>query len=460
MSCRRVVCALLMLLVAIVGASGAVAAGPAPMFRVFLKTGAPLVCWGEYARVGDRLVLTVPIGDGPRTAYEFVSIPVSRVDMDRTERYAEAVRAAQFAASRGRAEYAELSRRLSAELALITTLPDSKARLASAEGARQQLIDWAAGTHGYRAAEVQQLLQLFDSAIIDLRVAAGESRFSINLSATGVPATPVRLRAAPTARESIDLAVKAAAAADSADVRRALLRRARAAAAALPKSDPRNVKLKETVDREFAKALRIDLAYRRLDLDVRRLAASAVEKGDVMAFDSLRVRVTRTDRLLGRQRPEDMAALLASLEESRDAAAEQRLVLDHWETLRVELAEYQQDIAPLVKTLDRLAPTLKAIGAMSGPALTELVTAERETAAVVALFANLVVPEGMATVHSLLGLAIEQADLAVRTRHRAVELRQLPVARDAAAAAADAMVRLAQAKTALSSALRPPKAIR
>lgn len=461
MTCRGFVRATVLLLLVLTAATGALfAAAPTPMFRVFLKDGTPLVCWGEYARVGDRLVLTVPIGTGSRTTYEFVSIPVSRVDLPKTERYAEAVRAAQFAATRGKAEYSELSDRLAAQLASIAAMPDPKERLAIAENARQQLMEWAETSHGYRAKEVSQLLQMFDSAIIDLRVAAGESRFAINLSGGLMPQAPMQLRAAPTARETVDLALKAAAVADSDDVKRALLKRARAAAAALPKGDPRTAKLKVAVDRELAAAVRVEANYRRLDHDVRGLLESAVDRGDVLAVDALRERVLRTDRLLGRQRPEDIRGLLEVIDRKKDAAAEQRLVLDHWQTLQGELRDYQKSTSTLIRTLDGLAGTLNAIRQMAGPPVTILVTAERQTASVVAQFRDLFAPEGASAAHSLLGLAIEQADLAVRTRHRAVDARELSMANDASEAAADSRTRLVQAKEAIAKAMKPPKAIR
>ena len=461
MSSRRFVCAVLVLLLAAVPVvRRADAAGATPLFRVFLKDGTPLVCWGEYARVGDQLVLTVPVGQGARTTYEFVSIPVGRVDMVRTERYAEAVRAAQFAASRGGLEYAALSDRLAEELSVITTLSDPKVRLATAERAREELIQWAEGSHGYRAKEVQQLLQMFDSVIVDLRVAAGESRFSINLSGGLMPPVPAKLRADPTARDTIELALKAASVADAADSGRALLRRARAALSLLSQDDPRTVDLRGRVDRALAEAVRIDVAYRRLELDVRRLAASAVDRGDVTAIEKLRERVTRTDRLLGRQRREVTTALLDTLNQERDAAAQQRLVLDHWESLRAEVVEYQRHSAVVLKTLDALVDTLTAIRDMSGPPLTSLVRDEGQTAGMVALFAELTAPETASAAHSLLGLAVDQADLAVRTRHRAIDTRQLSVAREASAAAADALTRLSQSKVALAAALKPPKAIR
>ena len=85
---------------------------------------------------------------------------------------------AGFLACRGgAAEYRELRDRLAKQLAAIPLLPDAGERLAAAESVRQQLLDWANESHGYKAQDVHQLLQLFDSTIIDLRVAAGESRF-------------------------------------------------------------------------------------------------------------------------------------------------------------------------------------------------------------------------------------------------------------------------------------------
>lgn len=456
---RRFACAALLLWTVAVSPNLVTAAGPAPVFRVFLKDGTALACWGEYARVNDRLVLTVPVGKGSRTAYEFVSIPVAKVDMPRTERYAEAVRAAQFAANRGAAEYKTLSERLAEQLANIASLQDPKERLASAESARQELLDWAGSSHGYRAKEVQQLLQLFDSAIIDLRVAAGESRFAINLSAAIVPPTPPRLRGALGLRESIALAARAAAVADSPEAKVSLLRRASAAAKRLPTSEE-NAKLRSMVDRQLRAALRVETLYRKLDADTRRLALRAVDLGDVVGIDAIRQRVVTTDRLLGKHRPDDVALLLEWVDGQREAAAEQRLVLDQWESTRELVRDYLSAAVGLAKSLDAVKPALTAIAKMSGPPLTEVVRVERQTSAMVAQYAQLVAPDSVADAHQLLALAIEQADRAVRTRHRAVALKQLPAAREAAAAATDAITRLAQAQAALAAAQRPPKAIR
>lgn len=441
------------------GLFGTVHAGAqttAPVFRVFLKDGTALACWGEYARVDDTLVLTIPVGGGARRAYEFLSLPVSSVDMPRTERYAEAVRAAQFASTRGAAEYAELRDRLAKQLAAIPLLPDAGERIAAAESARQQLLDWASTSHGYRAREVQSLLQQFESTIIDLRVAAGESRFSINLSAAVVPPAPPRLRNAPGGAETVALALRAASATDDEEVRKAVVKRARSAAAYLPGES--GIALRKAVAARIAVEARIDSLYRWLSTDVTRLAARAVDQGDTRAVDALRQRVGTTDRRWGKRRSGQVTGLLATLDAYYEAAAEHRLVLDQWESVRLELVAYREQVAPVVLSLDRLRPTVEAIKDMASTPLTDLVRVQTDTAAMVMSFGRLAAPPAAAEAHGLLAQAIERTDFAVRARYSAVATRQLTVAREAAAAAGEARTRLAEAKSALAALGRPPKA--
>jgi hypothetical protein len=430
---------------------------PAPIFRVFLKDGTALASWGEYAEVADHLVLTLPIGAGSRRTYEFVTLPVAKVDMVKTEQYAEAVRAAQFAATRGATEYAALRLRLARQIEAIPILPEASERLSAAEGARQQLLDWAATTHGYRAREISDLLQVFDARIVELRLAAGRSDFSLNLSAGVAPPAPPRLRAAPTANETVSLALKAAMATDDEEVRKALLKRARSSAAVL--SGTGAAAVRAAVSRRVAAEARLDSLYRWLRTDVTRLAAKAVDAADTRAIDALRDRVERTDRGWGRRRPSQITGLRATLDLYYEAAAQYRLVLDQWEGVRAELVAYQKQMAPLVAALDRRAPLLRAIQDLASTPVTALVRAEEETGAMATTFASLTAPAGAAPAHALIGEAIERANVALRTRHAAVTSRQLPVARQAAIAAAEARARLAAAKSALARLLHPPKAV-
>jgi hypothetical protein len=440
------------------GGAARAAAETAPVFRVFLKDGTALACWGEYAQVGDQLVLTLPVGSGARRAYEFLSLPVSSIDMPRTERYAEAVRAAQFAATRGAAEYAELRDRLAKQLAAIPLLPDNGERIAAAESARQQLLDWANTSHGYRAREVHELLKTFEATIIDLRVAAGESRFVLNLTAGVVPPAPPRLRAAPGAAETVALALRAASATGDEEVRKAILKRARSVAASLPGES--GTALRAAVADRFRLEARLDSLYRWLRTDVTRRAERFVDDGDTRGVDALRQRVAATDRRWGKRRPAQVTGLLAALDAYYEAAAEHRLVLDQWESTRVELAAYQKQMAPLVAQLDKLRPLLAAITDLAGTPLTDLVRAEEQTGSMVTTLGRVAPPSAAAPVHDLLARAIERADAAVRTRHTAVTTRDLAVAREAAAAAREARARLTEAKAALAAVVRPPKASR
>ena len=74
------------------------------MFRVFLTDGQAVPSFGESAVVGDRVIFTMIVGDGSiRTTMQLVSLPVAAVDLFRTARYAESMRAARYAATHGEA---------------------------------------------------------------------------------------------------------------------------------------------------------------------------------------------------------------------------------------------------------------------------------------------------------------------------------------------------------------------
>src|SRR6185436_2862174 len=76
-------------------------------FRVFLSDGRTLSSYGESTVVADRVVFMLPIGDlNAHFELQLMSLPASSVDVGRTIRYAESVRAAHYAATRGETDYA------------------------------------------------------------------------------------------------------------------------------------------------------------------------------------------------------------------------------------------------------------------------------------------------------------------------------------------------------------------
>ena len=72
--------------------------------------------------------------------------PASEVDWERTERYATALQAQNYAATRGEADFARLSDDVARTLNDIATVKDPAERLARAELARKTLNEWP-GAH-------------------------------------------------------------------------------------------------------------------------------------------------------------------------------------------------------------------------------------------------------------------------------------------------------------------------
>src|SRR5262245_10617258 len=86
------------------------AAHDAPLFRVFLKDGTTLISYGELARVGNRVVFSMPTSasmDNPNL--HLVDISSDRVDWVRTTNYAESARATRYLETRAETDYTKLT---------------------------------------------------------------------------------------------------------------------------------------------------------------------------------------------------------------------------------------------------------------------------------------------------------------------------------------------------------------
>jgi hypothetical protein len=100
-----------------VGLASAQASHPATrvaLFHVFLTDGTSVVSYGEYARVGDEVVLSMPLGaagvvaEGP-SSLQLLALPADWIDWPRTERYAASVRFQRYVETRAEADFAALS---------------------------------------------------------------------------------------------------------------------------------------------------------------------------------------------------------------------------------------------------------------------------------------------------------------------------------------------------------------
>jgi hypothetical protein len=127
----------------VAGVSVSLAADEATLFRVFLRDGSSLVSYGEFARVGDRVVFSMPTAATPNPPLQLVNIPDDRVDWDRTNRYAESARADRYVATQAEADYVELSGVLTKALNEVSTVTEPNKRLALIENARRTLAEWS-----------------------------------------------------------------------------------------------------------------------------------------------------------------------------------------------------------------------------------------------------------------------------------------------------------------------------
>src|SRR5262245_24968059 len=122
-----------MLLAAWPAPAGAADEDGATLLRVFLKDGTSLVSYGEPARVGDRVVFSMPTAATPNPPLHLVNLAMDRVDWTRTEQYASSARAAQYVKSQAELDYAELSSQLAQTLNDVASTTNTVERLAIVE---------------------------------------------------------------------------------------------------------------------------------------------------------------------------------------------------------------------------------------------------------------------------------------------------------------------------------------
>ena len=155
------------------------------LLRVFLRDGSTLVSYGEFARVADRVVVTLPLGTTEsKPDLEVLSIPADTVDWDKTDAYADSARAARYAATLGPNDFALLNESVSVALNDIGLTADPARKIAMATEARQNVTRWAAEHYGYRAQDVSRLATLFDDVITETRRANGEPNAEMSLVAS------------------------------------------------------------------------------------------------------------------------------------------------------------------------------------------------------------------------------------------------------------------------------------
>jgi hypothetical protein len=429
-----------------------------PSYRIFLTDGTPLVSFGEFARANGRVVFTIPIGwPSSPDALHIVTLPDNVIDWERTNRYTDAVRHQRYAMTRGEDDYTVLTAAVARALGDMAFAPDVSAKLGIAAEIRRQLIEWPSSHLGYRSSDVRELTAIIEEAVSDIQVGSGQRAFDLSLVAMIEPPTE-RLLPEPTLKDGIDFA---SAIAQMTDTRRERTSLQQSILLVLDRRKPSLPKpWYSSTRRALVGSLESDAKTERQydELATRALgpAPKYAARGDVAALDHLTADVRQKDDRLGRQRPDRVQALLASLAASTETAREVRLATDRWEHRK---SAYATDRRRIDDSLNRFGGVMEDIGAvraLSGLESGRLSKTDKRISAIEVGLLPLNPPAELRPAHDMLVSAVRLMREAVRLQRSAALSGEMRVAQNASAAAAGGLLLLEISRTRIDEFFRRP----
>jgi hypothetical protein len=434
-----------------------------PLFRVFLKDGTSLVSYGEFARVGDRVVFSMPTSASTSAPQlQLINIPSDSVDWTRTGNYADALRAQQYLATRAEADYRLLSDEIAQALNEVGSADDPKRRLAIVEKARKALADWPASHYNYKRQEIQQMLGTLDEAIANLRAASGANTFDLTFVAAADPPPSLEpILPPPDARETIEATVRAAQLTTSPPERVSLLTTAANALESDSTLPPDWVEATRTrIQSQIAQELETDRKYRALGARMLRLANARARTADVRGVQRVLASIKANDEALGSARPAVIASMVATVESKLDEARRLRLERDRWALRAPDLRAYRTSVAASLTRLQRLTPLLEDIKALAGSGPDALGTILRGSAQIEKALGAIEPPSELREAHNLFMSAVQLAGNAAKIRREAAINGSMTRAWDASSAAAGALMLADRARKDMQVALTPPQLAR
>ena len=451
---------LFLALVLALPASVAAAESDASLFRIFLRDGRSVVSFGEFARLDEEVVFSMPVGgpaDAPRL--HVVSMPSSTIDWPRTDRYAAAVRYERYAATRGEDDFQLLSSDIARVLNDVALSSDKQAALRSAEQARRTLADWPAAHYGYRERDVREVVSLLDEAVSELRAQAGLNNFAVALVAAPLLPEPERLLPAPTLRGQIDQTLLAAGYAGRVAGQLALLQEVLALVGEAGTSIPsiEATRLRRTVEGQIRAETDVDRRYQAVSNRLLASATKAASEARITDVERVLNRVSKEDARLGGRRPEVIQALNATLQVALENARHLRLLRDQWAVRRAGYRLYQRTIGSELLQLVKMQPALESIRRLDGPSPLVLVGLRGKLQGGADRLGRLDVPDYVRTTHDVLVSAWRFAENAVDIRYDAVSSGNVAIAWQASSSAAGALLMVARVQQDIRALLEPPR---
>jgi hypothetical protein len=425
------------------------------VFRIFLNNGTVLNSHGQCATLPDELVCLVKLGGGDvAESHDVLTVPRVQVDEAKTTDYARALRTAAYGATRGDREYADLTADMARALGELESSTDRDRRLGIAQLARNRLATWSAEHYGFKAEETRQLVTLLDEVIAELRVAAGETKFSLDMVANLAPVPTTPLLPAPSVPQSLDAALAAAAVTPVAAERLAVLRSAQRVALATPGLDPT---LKARVARTLQTEELIERQYRALMQDAIARADVAVSRGRASVLQRLIQEVAEADQKLGARRAREMAAFGRRLDIELRLAKEQQAAFARWEEIKDQLFAYELRLRPLFDDWVTQRVVLREVRSGVTARASALDAAARRFSAIDATLGRMRPLPEVREVHALLRSAVQMTRQGLVLGQRLSVASNPDIARNASSAISGGELLLSQARAQLVVALNPRK---
>ena len=427
------------------------------LFRLYMLDGSVLTSYGEFARVDDRVVFSMPVGGRPEEPrIQVTSVQASLVDWPRTDKYSASARYQRYADTRGEEDFRILSNEVALALNDIALSSNRQQALALAEQVRRTVADWPRMHYGYRQNDVREILSVLDQAISSLRIAAGSTSFELSLVAMAGAPELEPLASMPNTRQQLD-EIFYVASRSSGSEKVALLQ------AGLTLLSEAGSKLSDAaaLRREAESQIRAELAtdrkYAQLSQRAMTQAKTYASRASISQIQRLISRIAREDAELGGQRPEMVQALNTAVQSQLFAARRLRLQRDQWLLRQSAYREYQKSVGSSLLLLVKNQNSLEAIRALEGPPPDRLLALRQQLSGGAARLERLRTPDYLQSTHELLVGAWRFAENATRARYEAIEKANAAAAWEASSAAAGALMMLARAQAEIRSLLEPPR---
>jgi hypothetical protein len=223
----------------------------------------------------------------------------------------------------------------------------------------------------------------------------------------------------------------------------------------LPKNWARQTRAsaRATLDAELA----IERRYAELSRATVARATAAASAADVRGVERAISTLRTRDRSLGGKRKDQVAGLLALLQERLDSARRLRLLRDQWARKAEAFRAYQDQVRSPLDKLAKLEPRLQDVKSLAGPAISSLPDLMQSFERVSRQLGLIKPPDDLVPAHATLQSSAELGQQAMRLRERATVQGNVAVAWDASSAAAGSIMMLAEARRQIDAVTRQPE---